>query len=88
MGMFMRNHDLVVSGSYPYRFFLEFDAWREVEEDRDIDASEFFSTKVPVLGNYLDPSVNLASGPNPPVRFWPIISTVGAIGGVREKYLP
>ncbi|OLY85212.1 hypothetical protein AYI68_g605 [Smittium mucronatum] len=65
------------SGAYPYGFVQEVDAWREVAEDRDSEASASVSTDALELSDDLDPS--FSSGPNPPVRFSPIIPTVGAV---------
>ncbi|OLY82602.1 hypothetical protein AYI68_g3279 [Smittium mucronatum] len=58
MGMVMRNHELVESGAYPYGFAPEVDAWREVAEDRDSEASA--SMEALELSGDLDPSVDLS----------------------------
>ncbi|OLY83331.1 hypothetical protein AYI68_g2533 [Smittium mucronatum] len=97
MGMVMRDHELVESGAYPYGFAPEVDAWREVAEDRDSEASASVSMDALELSGDLEPSVDLAGepvleelvssllglslgpGPNSPVRFSPIIPTVGAV---------
>ncbi|OLY85720.1 hypothetical protein AYI68_g88 [Smittium mucronatum] len=96
MGMVTRNHDLVESGAYPYGFAPEVDAWRELAEDRDSEASASVFMDALELSGDLNPSVDLAgepimeelvssllglslsSGPNPPVRFSPIVPTAGA----------
>ncbi|OLY85789.1 hypothetical protein AYI68_g20 [Smittium mucronatum] len=84
MGMVMRNHELVESGTYPYWFSPEVEAWRMIAEDRDSDASAFISIDALELSRDLDPSVDLAgetviSGSNPPVRFSPIVPTMWAV---------
>ncbi|OLY85596.1 hypothetical protein AYI68_g210 [Smittium mucronatum] len=68
--MVMRNHELVKSVAYPYWFSPEVETWREETEDGDGDASASISIEFLELSVY--------SGPNPPVRFSPIISTVRA----------
>ncbi|OLY79842.1 hypothetical protein AYI68_g6078 [Smittium mucronatum] len=62
-GRFMRNHEFVKSGAYPYGFAPDVDAWREVAKYKDRDASASFSTEVPALGNDLDPLFNLVGKP-------------------------
>ncbi|OLY85717.1 hypothetical protein AYI68_g85 [Smittium mucronatum] len=97
MGMIKRDHELVKSGGYSDEFAPEVDAWREVADDRDSEASALISIEALEPSEDLDPSVNLAgepvmeelvsslmvlslnSGPNPPVRFSPVIPTVGAV---------
>ncbi|OLY81813.1 hypothetical protein AYI68_g4077, partial [Smittium mucronatum] len=97
MGMIKRDHELVESGGHSNEFAPEVDAWREVAEDRESDASASISIEALELSEDLDPSVNLAgepvmeelvfslmglslnSGPNPPVRFSPVIPTVGDV---------
>ncbi|OLY82961.1 hypothetical protein AYI68_g2909, partial [Smittium mucronatum] len=63
MVMIKRDHELVESGGYPYGFAPEVDAWREVAEDRDIEASALIFISALELSEYLDPSVNLAGEP-------------------------
>ncbi|OLY85044.1 hypothetical protein AYI68_g780 [Smittium mucronatum] len=63
MGMVMLNNELVESGAYPYGFATEVEAWREVLEDRDSEASALISIEALELSGDLDPSVNLASEP-------------------------
>ncbi|OLY80357.1 hypothetical protein AYI68_g5550 [Smittium mucronatum] len=60
MGMIKRDHELVESGGYSYGFAPEVDAWREVVEDRDIEASASISISGLKLNGDLEPSVNLA----------------------------
>ncbi|OLY80136.1 hypothetical protein AYI68_g5773 [Smittium mucronatum] len=60
MGMFMCNHELVMSGAYHYGFSTEFEAWRDVADDRDSDTSVSSSSEVFALVEDLYPSVNLA----------------------------
>ncbi|OLY79040.1 hypothetical protein AYI68_g6901 [Smittium mucronatum] len=59
MGMSMRNHELVESGAYPYRFSPEFDDWRQVAKDSDSDVSASISIYPLNLSEKLEPSVNL-----------------------------
>ncbi|OLY78804.1 hypothetical protein AYI68_g7140, partial [Smittium mucronatum] len=63
MGMIKRDHGLVQSGGYSYGFALEVDAWREVAEDRDSEASASISISALELSEDLEPSVNLAGEP-------------------------
>ncbi|OLY81717.1 hypothetical protein AYI68_g4174 [Smittium mucronatum] len=63
MGMIKRDHELVESGGYSYRFAPEVDVWREVAEDRDSEASALVSISALALSGDLDPSVNLAGEP-------------------------
>ncbi|OLY80229.1 hypothetical protein AYI68_g5678 [Smittium mucronatum] len=63
MGMIKRDHELVESGGYSYGFAPEFDAWREVAEDRDSEASASISISALELSEDLYPSVNLAGEP-------------------------
>ncbi|OLY84793.1 hypothetical protein AYI68_g1033 [Smittium mucronatum] len=83
MRMVMRNHELFESGAYPYGFAPEVEAWLEVANDRESDdldqsvklageaAMEDLMSSLMVL--------SLSADPNPPVRFSPIIPTVGAV---------
>ncbi|OLY82343.1 hypothetical protein AYI68_g3535 [Smittium mucronatum] len=95
MGMAMRNHELVESGAYPYGFAPEVDAWREVAEDSDSEGSVSMKALElsgdlypsvdlagePVMEELVSPLLELSldPGPNPPVRFSPIIPTNGAV---------
>ncbi|OLY81061.1 hypothetical protein AYI68_g4837 [Smittium mucronatum] len=63
MGMVMRNHELVESGPYTIMFAPEVDAWREVTEDRDSDASASISIEEFELSEDLDPLVYLEGEP-------------------------
>ncbi|OLY84812.1 hypothetical protein AYI68_g1019 [Smittium mucronatum] len=58
--MIKRDIELVESGGYPYGCAPKVDAWREVAEDRDSEASASISTEALELSEDLDPSVNLA----------------------------
>ncbi|OLY79138.1 hypothetical protein AYI68_g6801 [Smittium mucronatum] len=97
MGMIRSDHELVESGGYSNEIAPEVDAWRELADDRDSEASALISIEALELSEDLDPSVSLTgepvmeelvsslmqvslnSGPNPPVRFSPVIPTVGAV---------
>ncbi|OLY78919.1 hypothetical protein AYI68_g7022 [Smittium mucronatum] len=63
MVMIKRDHELVESGGYPYGFSPEFDAWREVAEDRDSETSAYISIAALELSEDLYSSVNLAGEP-------------------------
>ncbi|OLY80592.1 hypothetical protein AYI68_g5305 [Smittium mucronatum] len=63
MSLVISNHELVESRTYPYGFSPEVEAWREVVEDRDSDASKYFYIEVHALDYDTDPSVNLAEEP-------------------------
>ncbi|OLY80593.1 hypothetical protein AYI68_g5306 [Smittium mucronatum] len=57
--MIKRDHELDESGGYSYGFAPEVDAWREVAEDRDSEASAWVSISALGLSGDLEPSVNL-----------------------------
>ncbi|OLY84503.1 hypothetical protein AYI68_g1324 [Smittium mucronatum] len=63
MGIIKRDRELVESGAYPYRFAPGVDAWQEVAEDRDSEASASISIETLELSEDLDSSVNLAGEP-------------------------
>ncbi|OLY77816.1 hypothetical protein AYI68_g8148 [Smittium mucronatum] len=63
MGMIKRDHELVESGGYSDEFVPEVDAWREVADDRDSEASASISIEALELSEDLDSSVNLAGEP-------------------------
>ncbi|OLY79143.1 hypothetical protein AYI68_g6796, partial [Smittium mucronatum] len=63
MGMIKPDHELFESGGYSYVFAPDVDAWREVAEDRDSEASASISISALKISEDLDPSVNLAGEP-------------------------
>ncbi|OLY83497.1 hypothetical protein AYI68_g2362 [Smittium mucronatum] len=63
MGNVMLNHDLTESGAYPNGFAPEVDAWIEMAEFSDIDASVSVSNEAPALGIDLDPYFNYMEEP-------------------------
>ncbi|OLY82854.1 hypothetical protein AYI68_g3017 [Smittium mucronatum] len=63
MGIFMRNHELLEFGAYPYGYASEVDAWREVAEDCDRYTFVSISSQVSVLGDDLDSYINLTKEP-------------------------
>ncbi|OLY82634.1 hypothetical protein AYI68_g3242 [Smittium mucronatum] len=63
MGMVMRNHELVESRAYSYGFAPEVEAWRDVAEDKNIDALASISIEALELSEDLDPSVDLVKKP-------------------------
>ncbi|OLY77957.1 hypothetical protein AYI68_g8008 [Smittium mucronatum] len=63
MSMVRRNHELVDSIGYTYEFAPEVEAWREVAEDIDSDASVNLAGK-PVMEDLLSSLLGLCSGSN------------------------
>ncbi|OLY84363.1 hypothetical protein AYI68_g1474 [Smittium mucronatum] len=61
--MVMRNHELIESSAYTYGFAPEVDAWGEVAEDRDSEASVSIYIEALELSGDLEPSVNLSGEP-------------------------
>ncbi|OLY84700.1 hypothetical protein AYI68_g1128 [Smittium mucronatum] len=79
MGMIKRDHELVESGGYSNEFAPEFDVWRKVADDRENPSVNLAGE--PVMEELVSSLMGLSlnSGPNPPVRFSPVIPTVAAV---------
>ncbi|OLY81922.1 hypothetical protein AYI68_g3963 [Smittium mucronatum] len=83
IGMVMRNYDLVESGAYPYGFYPEASESISIEAlelSGDLDPSVKLAGG-PVMKDIVSSllGLSLVSGPNPPVRFSPIVPTAWAV---------
>ncbi|OLY83501.1 hypothetical protein AYI68_g2353 [Smittium mucronatum] len=91
----MTNQDFFELGAYPYGFAPEVEIWRGVMEDRDNSVSFSYKASelgddLNTSANFAGETViedlvssllelSLSPGPNPPMRFWPIIPNMGAV---------
>ncbi|OLY78772.1 hypothetical protein AYI68_g7172 [Smittium mucronatum] len=84
MGMFMCSYELVVSGSYSYKFSPEVDAWRDWWKIEMVILVNL--GKEPVMEDLVASllGLSLSSDPKPPLRFSHIIPTLEAVQTLNE----